>query len=224
MQGTRAFQSISALSNDYDPTGQALAHDHLDDLESFFYVLCWITIGYAGPDNPLPPLPPLDTSRPCVLREWDQNNERAAAACKKGMMIVFDEKVTPYFGPTFQKLLFDLHQFLWPHILEKMQQKCNPKISRKHLLDLTEPAKAHYAAVLGIIDQAIMDLESETPNAKYTTPTPVTPTPITLPPVTPTCPTHSHSHSDSSCLKRQGEEPDMIDEGPKSKKQKQQAY
>ena len=33
-------------------TGQALAHDHLDDLESFFYVLCWITIGYASPNEP----------------------------------------------------------------------------------------------------------------------------------------------------------------------------
>ena len=51
-QGTRAFQSISVLSSVNKAAGQALSHDHLDDLESFFYVFCWITLGYDGPVNP----------------------------------------------------------------------------------------------------------------------------------------------------------------------------
>jgi len=99
------------LSSVNDTTGQALAHDHLDDLESFFYVLCWVTIGYAGPNKPLK-----GTSRPSVLEEWDQNNARAAAAHEKAMALHLSEKVTPYFGPTFQNLLFALHRFLRPHI------------------------------------------------------------------------------------------------------------
>ena len=65
---TQAFQSISVLSSVNDTPGQALAHDHLADLDSFFYVLYWITIGYTGPNKPLPLL---DTSRLCVLREWN---------------------------------------------------------------------------------------------------------------------------------------------------------
>jgi len=90
-------------------------------------------------------------------------------------------------------------------------------------MDLIEPAKAHYADVLDIIDQAILDLESEPLHAQYTTPAPVTPTRTTLLPGFRATPTLSHSQSGSS-LKRQAEEPDMIDESPKSKKQKRRAY
>jgi serine/threonine protein kinase len=218
--GTRAFQSISVLSSVNDTTGQALPHDHLDDLESFFYVLCWITLGYACPNEPI-----LDTSRPRVLWKWDQD-DASAAADSKGMIMflgVFSEKVTPYFGFSFQKLLVALHRFLRSHILRKMEQRHDPTISRKHLLELFKPAQADYAAVLDIIDQAILDLKSETLNAQYTTPTPVTPRRIAQLLDFPVTPILSHSRSDSS-LKREAEEPDMIDESPKSKKQKQQAY
>ena len=90
-------------------------------------------------------------------------------------------------------------------------------------MDLREPAEADYAGVLDIIDQAIQDLEAETSNAHYTTPAPVTPTRMTLLPGFRATPPLSHSHSGSS-LKRQAEEPDLIDESPKSKKQKGRAY
>ena len=206
------------LSSVNDTTGQALPHDYLDDLESFFYVFCWITIGYDGPKNLLKGI-----NRPTVLEEWDQDNPRAAANSKKAMMFVFAAKVTLYFGPTFQTLLYALHRFLQPLVALKMQTRDNSNIPRKHLLDLIEPAKAHYADVLAIIDQAILDLESEHLDAQYTTSAPVTPTRMTLLPGFRETPTLSHSHSGSS-LKRQGEEPDMLDGSPKSKKQKRRAY
>ncbi|CAA7263660.1 unnamed protein product [Cyclocybe aegerita] len=42
-QGTRAFQSIFVLRSELDKKEgrMPLGHDHLDDLESFFYVFCW---------------------------------------------------------------------------------------------------------------------------------------------------------------------------------------
>ena len=206
------------LSSVNDTTGQALPHDYLDDLESFFYVFCWITIGYDGPGKPL-----TGADRPRVLLQWDQD-DASAAANSKGMMITYlSAKVTSYFGPTFQNLLSALHRFLRPHMLSKMEQRDKTEIPRKHLLDLIEPAKAHYADVLAIIDQGILDLKSEPLNAQHTTPAPVTPTRMTLLPGFRETPTLSHSHSGSS-LKRQGEEPDMTDESPKLKKQKRRAY
>jgi len=137
------------------------------------------------------------------------------------MMLHLREKVTSYFGPIFQNLLGELHEFLWSHILLKIQQRGDPTIHRTHLLDLHEDANAHYVAVLGLIYQAILDLESEPLNAQYTTPTPVTPTRTTQPPDSRVTPILSPS---GSSFKRQAEEPDMIDESPKSKKQKQRAY
>ena len=82
--------------------------------------------------------------------------------------------------------------------------------------------------VLGIIDQAIIDLESEALNAQSTAPTPVTPTRLTpawipQPPVFRPPPSLAHSYSSSSS-KRQAEDPDIIDGSPKSKKQKQREY
>ena len=206
------------LSSVNDTTGQALPHDYLDDLESFFYVLCWVTIGYAGPNNPIK-----GSNRPRVLLKWDQDDASAAADSKKAMIPYLGAKVTPYFGPTFQKLLSAMHCFLRPHIVSKMEQRDNSNTPRKHLLDLIEPAKAHYADVLAIIDQGILDLKSEPLNAQHTTPAPVTPTRMTLLPGFRETPPLSHSPSGSS-LKRQGEEPDMLDGSPKSKKQKRRAY
>ncbi|KJA13588.1 hypothetical protein HYPSUDRAFT_151437, partial [Hypholoma sublateritium FD-334 SS-4] len=45
--GTRAFQSMNVLhSYNPTPTRQCKTHDYMDDLESFFYVLCWIACGF----------------------------------------------------------------------------------------------------------------------------------------------------------------------------------
>ena len=226
------------LSSVDDTSGQALPHDYLDDLESFFYVFCWVTLGYDGPNQPI-----LGARRPRVLWKWDQNDASAAADSKTTMMCDLDKKATDYFGPVFQKILVTLHAFYWPHILLKKRQKRDNTIPRKHLLDLTEPAKVDYATVLGIIDQAIIDLESEVLNAQSTASTAITPTRLTPARLTPARltparltpawitqplvfrppPSLAHSHSSSS-LKRQAEDPDVIDGSPKSKKQKQREY
>ncbi|PPQ94846.1 hypothetical protein CVT25_007483 [Psilocybe cyanescens] len=53
--GTRAYQSIAVLSSTTwaNLLSKAPPQDHLDDLESFFYVLAWICIKYNGPENPI---------------------------------------------------------------------------------------------------------------------------------------------------------------------------
>ena len=69
MQGTGAFQSISVLSSVNKAAGRALSYDYLDDLESFFYVFWWISLGYDGPNKPI-----IDDRRPDILKQWDQND------------------------------------------------------------------------------------------------------------------------------------------------------
>ncbi|KJA22611.1 hypothetical protein HYPSUDRAFT_125198, partial [Hypholoma sublateritium FD-334 SS-4] len=43
--GTRAFQSINILGS-YGRKNNSTPHSYMDDLESFFYILCWICCGY----------------------------------------------------------------------------------------------------------------------------------------------------------------------------------
>ena len=48
LQGTRAFQSLNVLHS-YELEHESTPHSYMDDLESFFYILCWICCGYDGP-------------------------------------------------------------------------------------------------------------------------------------------------------------------------------
>ncbi len=48
MKGTRAFQSINILRS-YKKKNKFTPHSYMDDLESFFYVLCWVCCGYSAP-------------------------------------------------------------------------------------------------------------------------------------------------------------------------------
>ena len=204
------------LSSVNNSDGLALPHDHLDDLESFFYLFCWICLAFDGPDQ-------LSPRRCSDLIRWEHPDPIFAGGIKTTMMLHFRQKVTSYFGPVFQKLLLALRGFLWPHIYLKIKQRDDRTIPRKHLLDLAEPAKADYAAMLGLIDQAIVDLDLEILNPQPITPTPVAPTRTAQPLVLWGPPSLAHSHSSSS-LKRQAENPGIIDDSPKSKKQKQREY
>ncbi|KZP29229.1 hypothetical protein FIBSPDRAFT_927033 [Athelia psychrophila] len=66
--GTRFYQSIHVLQAE----GQ---HDHLDDLESFFYLFCMLCFGYSGPGHAIVPTP-------SVFLGWDQEHPMQAAFAK----------------------------------------------------------------------------------------------------------------------------------------------
>jgi hypothetical protein len=97
-------------------------------------------------------------------------------------------------------------------IFLKMQQRDDHAIPRKQLLDLIEPAKADYATMLGLVDQAIIG-QSKTSNAQYTH------SGYSYANYQLSGSTFAHSYSGSS-LKRQAKEPDIIDDSPTSKRQK----
>ncbi|TFK66154.1 hypothetical protein BDN72DRAFT_961968 [Pluteus cervinus] len=83
--GTRAFQSVSVLRGYTKPKsseGQSepsgLPHDHMDDLQSLFYVLCWVCYRFSAPigeENRCLDLPDF-------LAQWDSGDAKTAAAEK----------------------------------------------------------------------------------------------------------------------------------------------
>ncbi|KAJ3509079.1 hypothetical protein NLJ89_g5405 [Agrocybe chaxingu] len=74
--GTRAYQSGNILHS-YSEPFKCRPHSHLDDLESFFYVLCWICFSYLGVRNlKLPGTSP-------ILEDWDDEDPNRAWRAKK---------------------------------------------------------------------------------------------------------------------------------------------
>ncbi|KDR85780.1 hypothetical protein GALMADRAFT_52865, partial [Galerina marginata CBS 339.88] len=155
--GTRAFQSVNVLHS-YDPDRRAHSHDYLDDLESFFYVLCFIACGF----DVAKPKPKDDVIAeeirpfPIGLSEWENTNPRWAVNAKKAMYFGgrFPERVTDVFknaGPAFENLLDKLFYFFHGHVVRKIS-RARPRLT---LLELKPQSAEHYKTVLTFFDEAI---------------------------------------------------------------------
>ncbi|KAF8971790.1 hypothetical protein BDZ97DRAFT_1785143 [Flammula alnicola] len=172
--GTRAFQSVNVLES--YRRRDAVSHDYLDDLESFFYVLCWVCFGYAGPNKKVEPLPE-------VLESWEKEEPQTAAMGKQTFFFrpLEESSVTGFFGPIFHKLLLQLHTFFKHQVLRKI---AIPKDQAAPcLIDLKTKAVEDYAMVLGFVDEAIKDLAASTAVAGdgrvFAPVTPITSQPMT---------------------------------------------
>ncbi|KAF8478768.1 hypothetical protein JB92DRAFT_3133895 [Gautieria morchelliformis] len=109
-------------------------HTYIDDLESFYFVLCWILMVYSGPDKPKP-----KTVLPRQAAWWDDED---ACAMKGGHLAsrVFLLPLDTWFGPSFRALAINLCDFF-----------------RLRSLGLTKfvSARKDYDEYLGYIDQCI---------------------------------------------------------------------
>ena len=80
-------------------------HSHLDDLESFYYVLCWLICEYDGPGD-------VNASRlkktPQQLKDLDS---RGGAKKIEHFQNDFDLPVQPWFGEIFREMTVHLHGF-----------------------------------------------------------------------------------------------------------------
>ncbi|KAF8576675.1 hypothetical protein K439DRAFT_1397152 [Ramaria rubella] len=99
--GTRRFMSHNLLQS-----WQQQRHSYLDDLESFYYVLCWMVCIYDGPGDQhgshIEETPP-------VLAAWDARDEGAAK--RQHMHEEFSLPVQPYFGDAVREMTMRLHDF-----------------------------------------------------------------------------------------------------------------
>ena len=87
----------------------------MDDLESFFYILCWICCGYDGPGK--------RTKRfGTIFARWEDRRPQEGALSKMALFYQFfpGQKhlvVTDYFGDIFVKLVDSLHEFFRSYLM-----------------------------------------------------------------------------------------------------------
>ncbi|KAI0040241.1 hypothetical protein FA95DRAFT_1683896 [Auriscalpium vulgare] len=149
--GTRMYQSVKVLRGDPKVFG---VHDHMDDLESFFYVLIHLFTGFTGTG-------PIDAfGLPPVLQRWNNADTAFCATMKLSFMtgpLAFPMSVE--LVDAFLPLLEGLQQFFRPRIAavsrakairpEPMPTKnCRPA---DHLLQ----AAKDYKSFLEIVDAHI---------------------------------------------------------------------
>ncbi|KAJ3525599.1 hypothetical protein NMY22_g10504 [Coprinellus aureogranulatus] len=155
--GTRLYQSLSVLDS-YAADSKATAHDYLDDLESYLYVLTHLMYGWAGPGQEITP-------RPSFLLDWDNETPRIALGLKK-LFIVTDidfAGVAPFWGKACRELLTSFHEFIDDVAREKLKiiKIENPEERLNRLKKLHENRKEHYDTVKGLFDKAIAQLEQQ---------------------------------------------------------------
>ncbi|KAJ3487660.1 hypothetical protein NLJ89_g11691 [Agrocybe chaxingu] len=198
--GTRAFQSLFVLNSEKDRgKKRILAHDYLDDLESFFYVFCWVCMRYDADANLLKDPP---------LREWESENIMLGYLSKKEFLtsdpIEHDHnEVIDTFGPIFQELFDALRAFF----REKYYWKLGNRNSMPITIDAMLPrSKKDYATFLKLFDTAIEALKKEEATSSSSPPAPP-PAPTPTLPFAPS--PHSSQQAESSgALKRTRDERD----------------
>jgi Fungal protein kinase len=125
-------------------------HTYLEDLESFYFVLCWILMVYSGPHK-------AKTIPPKQAAWWDLPD---SSTLKRGHIGAprFQLPLEPWFGPCFQTLASRLFGFF--------------QIRRPIFGDLAPPVdpKLDYDEYLGYVQQCILDMDAEELAAKDRSP------------------------------------------------------
>ncbi|KDR85807.1 hypothetical protein GALMADRAFT_387683, partial [Galerina marginata CBS 339.88] len=146
LTGDNTFKSISLLTSTVTP----IHTDYLDDLESFFYILCYVCSVYQGPQTTVDQISPWIT-------DWDSDDPLRSATVKNNFLSTLrpDDLVTPYFGETFSGLIQNLRKFLVTY----MWIRFNVFNQVPHLRQ--SPPEVDYANFLQYFDDAIRDLDVE---------------------------------------------------------------
>ncbi|KDQ16002.1 hypothetical protein BOTBODRAFT_144749 [Botryobasidium botryosum FD-172 SS1] len=111
--GTRAYRSYKILCHANDPDPLPLGpHDHMDDLESFFYALCHISVMVEGPSTP--DIPHLD--KHTMLADWELTDRNAAVTKLLILQQPYLHLICTEYFAGFEGLLDDLRRFFWPRI------------------------------------------------------------------------------------------------------------
>ncbi len=164
-QGTRPYLSLSILKRFVPNAVFWRPRDFMDDLESFFYVLCVICCEYSAPHVRV-------TSPSRNISEWNHLDGKDLYLSKlrlygEGADSYF--QVTEYFGEIFRTLIRGLFAFFKDHIDNSVLSYPgyrNNFTAPSWYTTRTSPPDAAYAIVLGLFNQAIISLDREI-NAQY---------------------------------------------------------
>jgi hypothetical protein len=153
LQGNPLFQSMMVLySVELD---LSFPHDHLDDLESFFYILLYIVYTYdcQGLSHPMDKL----------LKQWKKKTGTTAAEAKVVFFLLehaIPKTIASRWPKALLNVLSEFRAFLMPLSQKKvsiryMKAKKVPEILR----DLAFNVDQHYDGILRIFDTGIEALE-----------------------------------------------------------------
>ncbi|RXW20939.1 hypothetical protein EST38_g4920 [Candolleomyces aberdarensis] len=159
--GTRLYQSIAVLSS--GKVRCPLPHDHLDDLESFFYIFVHILFvcDAQGVSYPLPEM----------LSEWNKQNAGVAAGLKEALLAraFVPSEVEERWPIPCLDLFHDLRAFISSLVRQKQELNYSKPVAREEKVkELAANVDQHYTHVLQLLDRAIEALiqaETETPAA-----------------------------------------------------------
>ncbi|KAJ2912079.1 hypothetical protein MD484_g8337, partial [Candolleomyces efflorescens] len=161
--GTRHFQSVAVLR--HSEFEIPLPRDHLDDLESFFYVLAHILFTY-DPQGALQPLSP-------TVQGWDNRNPGMAATLKQGFL-TWNRAPIPVrqrWPIPCSNLLLAYQAFLCPLVSTKVRLNEEDPVAREvEARAFVTNVDQHYAHVLRIFDEAINMLDEPPETWKLTRP------------------------------------------------------
>ncbi|TFK61121.1 hypothetical protein BDN72DRAFT_965343 [Pluteus cervinus] len=165
--GTRPFQSASVLFSESTRPGAKprrttrgygpYPHDYLDDMESLFYVLCWICYQFESPGI-------RSDDTPDIIFEWEASRPTSSAWAK----VEFLTSPLPPLPSYFQR------GSAYQHLLERLQQKCatayrvkklavEPLGPGENLKEVCKGVRQDFEVWIGYIDQAIEEWKQGTP-------------------------------------------------------------
>ncbi|TEB14487.1 hypothetical protein FA13DRAFT_1823267 [Coprinellus micaceus] len=156
--GTRLFQSIRVLDS-YYPMGFHPDHDHLDELESFFYVLTYVLLLFR-PDGSLLPS---DDKGPSIVWSWGSDDPDTANMNKRDIYEAEYAHLTALrliqetWHPACATLFKEFRLFVIDIISDKttILAGADERADRNLLQPLLSHRDSHYAKVLEIFDKAI---------------------------------------------------------------------
>lgn len=154
-QGTRHFLSVSLLKRFNSEATFIRPRDYMDDLESFFYVLCSICCEYSAPDVSIKP-PPKNISEWRTLGEKDLFGSKVRFY-REGVDSYLE--VTEYFGEIFRTLIRGLFQFFKNHIVSAVLDRQDKSIPTS--CNPSPTAGEAYEAILELFSKAIICLDLE---------------------------------------------------------------
>ncbi|RXW20938.1 hypothetical protein EST38_g4921 [Candolleomyces aberdarensis] len=153
---TGIYQSIMLLrSGDSTICPYPLAHSHLDDLESFIYVLTHIMYEYDHTGTRHAPFQ--------LIKNWTLNPGTPEADSKEAYLgrLIAESDVQKSWPPSCIDLLIEFKSFLYGIHQDRTELSTQPPILREDdLKELAEQLPEHYQAVLSLFDKAIGRIES----------------------------------------------------------------
>ncbi|PPR01897.1 hypothetical protein CVT24_001244 [Panaeolus cyanescens] len=158
LTGTHLFQSIHVLKSalSQNPTQHPILHDYIDDLQSFFWVFCWVTMGNEVTDDGT--RKPIPQSSP-QLSFFDKDNQTAYELKHYRLLQPDNLPIHPSWPATFNTLKNRMVAFLL-HYYHVKEAQSRINMTRG---SLTIPSQFHYNTFLGYIKDAIQSFNPGIP-------------------------------------------------------------